>query len=281
MFYASFFFLSQVGQLFSVAEASLNETGGGEGVEVINNDPYDNVPLLGGKFTKGQYTKKIYHLASKVPAIVKWLAPKGSLEILEEAWNAYPYCKTVLTNPGYMKKNFFIKVETYHLPDRGDSENVHELTPEQLKMRKVVKIDIANDSVLPSDYKAHEDPTKFKVRKLISVALTFQQFLFCHLQSKGGRGPLKGTWTKTVEPVMTAYKLVTIEFKWLGLQNKVEKYAMDTERRLFTNFHRQLFCTIDKWIELTMEDIRKLEDKTQEQLDSQRKQGEVRGTKPV
>jgi len=25
------------------------------------------------------------------------LAPKGSLEIHEEAWNAYPYCKTVLT----------------------------------------------------------------------------------------------------------------------------------------------------------------------------------------
>jgi len=251
----------QVGQLFSVAQASLNETGGGEGVEVIKNEPYDNVPLLGGKFTKGQYTKKIYHLASKVPTVVKWIAPKGSLEILEEAWNAYPYCKTVLTNPGYMKDNFFIKVETYHVPDRGDKENVHELPPELLKQRKVVHIDIANDSVLSGDYKAKEDPSKFK--------------------SAGGRGPLNGTWRQTVEPVMTAYKLVSIEFKWLGLQNKVEKYAMETERRLFTNFHRQLFCTIDDWIQLTMEDIRKLEAKTQAELDSQRKKGEVRGTKPV
>ena len=88
------------------------------------------------------------------------IAPKGSLEILEEAWNAYPYCKTVLTNPGkyiicktspnqgsckinfsgYMKGNFFIKVETYHIADRGDSENVHQLTPEQLKMRKVIEL---------------------------------------------------------------------------------------------------------------------------------------------
>lgn len=132
---------------------------------MINNEPYDNVPLLGGKFTKGQYTKKIYHLASKVPAVVKWIVPKGALEILEEAWNAYPYCKTVLTNPGYMKNNFFIKVETYHVADRGDSENVHQLPPEQLKLRKVVKIDIANDSVLSGDYKAHEDPAKFKVRQ--------------------------------------------------------------------------------------------------------------------
>ncbi len=251
----------QVGQLFSVAEASLNETGGGEGVEVLNNEPYNNIPLLGGKFTRGQYTRKIYHLASKVPTVVKWIAPKGSLEILEEAWNAYPYCKTVLTNPGYMKGNFFIKVETYHINDRGETQNAHELTPEQLAMRKVVHIDIANDPVIQSDYKVAEDPARFK--------------------SKGGRGPLKGQWMKTVEPVMTAYKLVTIEFKWLGLQNKVEKYAMDTERRLFTNFHRQLFCTIDRWIELTMEDIRRLEEKTQKELDSQRKTGAVRGTKPV
>ena len=62
---------------------------------------------------------------------------------------------------------------------------------------------------------------------------------------------------------------------------QVEKYAMDTERRLFNNFHRQLFCTIDEWIDLTMGDIRKLEDKTRAELDSQRKEGEVRGTKPV
>jgi hypothetical protein len=35
-------------------------------VEVLKNEPYENVPLLNGKFTKGQYTHKIYHLASKV-----------------------------------------------------------------------------------------------------------------------------------------------------------------------------------------------------------------------
>ena len=56
----------QVAQLYSVAEASKNETGGGEGVEVIKNKPYDDHPLLNGKFTKGQYTYKIYRLESKV-----------------------------------------------------------------------------------------------------------------------------------------------------------------------------------------------------------------------
>ena len=62
----------QMAQLYSVAEASKNETGGGEGVEVLKNEPYDNVPLLNGKFTKGQYTHKIYHLASKVGYLVSF-----------------------------------------------------------------------------------------------------------------------------------------------------------------------------------------------------------------
>ena len=42
-------------------------------------------------------------LLIQVPSWIKMVAPKGSLEIEEEAWNAYPYCKTVLSNPGYMK----------------------------------------------------------------------------------------------------------------------------------------------------------------------------------
>ena len=56
-----------------------------------------------------------------------------------------------------MKDGFFIKVETYHKPGRGDEENVHELTPEQLKLREVIHIDITHDKVSPNDYKPDED----------------------------------------------------------------------------------------------------------------------------
>ena len=140
-----------IGQLYNVAEVSRNETGGGEGVEVLKNEPFENVPLLGGRFSTGQYTKKIYHLASKVPFLVRSLAqslaPSGSLEVHEEAWNAYPYCKTVLTNPGYMKENFVIKIESFYKPSRGEEVNVHELTPEVLKQVEVIQIDIAKDEV--------------------------------------------------------------------------------------------------------------------------------------
>ena len=70
----TFIFQYQVGQLWSVAEASKNETGGGEGIEVRVNEPFDEnnyppeSPLLpltpgGPPLTKGQYTHKVYHLA--------------------------------------------------------------------------------------------------------------------------------------------------------------------------------------------------------------------------
>lgn len=248
----------QVGQLYSVAEVSKNETGGGEGIEVLKNEPFTNYPLLGGKYSAGQYTYKIYHLASKVPAFIRLLAPKGSLEVHEEAWNAYPYCRTVITNPGYMKENFMICIESLHVGDAGDQNNPHELSPEQLKQREIFYIDIANDPVAPADYKESEDPTKFK-----SV--------------KTGRGPLVGDWKKTVQPIMTCYKLVTCEFRWFGLQSRIENFILKSERRLFTIFHRQVVCWLDSWYGLTMQDIREIEDKTKEELDKQRHLGEVRG----
>jgi len=41
----------QVAQLFSVAEASKENTGGGEGIEVLKNEPFTDFPLLGKSFT--------------------------------------------------------------------------------------------------------------------------------------------------------------------------------------------------------------------------------------
>lgn len=65
----------QVAQLYSVAQASKNETGGGEGIEVLKNEPFASTegvqpktPLLNGNYTSGQFTHKIYHLA-------RWAGP--------------------------------------------------------------------------------------------------------------------------------------------------------------------------------------------------------------
>ncbi|XP_071327962.1 phosphatidylinositol transfer protein alpha isoform-like [Trachinotus anak] len=247
----------QVGQLYAVAEASKNETGGGEGVEVLANEPYEK------DGEKGQYTHKIYHLQSKVPGIIRRFAPKDSLEVHEEAWNAYPYCRTILTN-AYMKDNFMIKIETWHKPDMGDQENVHGLDQSSWEATEIVDIDIADRSCISAkDYKPEHDPAIFK-------------------SEKTGRGPLGPDWKKELVnnpncPHMCAYKLVTVKFKWLGLQGKIENMIQKVEKRLFTHFHRQLFCWIDKWIDLSMDDIRRMEEETKNELDEMRKNDEIKG----
>ena len=76
---------------------------------------------------------------------------------------------------------------------------------------------------------------------------------------------------------MCCYKLYKVEFKWRLIQSAVQSLIMKAVRRLLLNFHRQVFCWIDKWHGLTIEDIRKIEDQTKLDLDKQRNEGEVRG----
>lgn len=54
---------------------------------------------------------------------------------------------------------------------------------------------------------------------------------------------------------------------FLQLQSHVLFFLSQQEKRIFTNFHRQLFCWIDRWVGLTMEDIRRMEDETQKELE--------------
>ncbi|KAG0014970.1 hypothetical protein BGZ81_000141 [Podila clonocystis] len=234
----------QVAQLYNVAEMSKAESGGGEGVEIVKNEPYDD-----GK-RQGQYTHKIYHLESKIPYWIRAVLPTGSTKCQEHAWNAFPYCKTVITND-YMQDYFSVTVESMHVDgDRGQLENVLSLTPEILKQREVITIDVATDAksyYLQTFNPAKEDVTVFRSEKAL-------------------RGPLQGEWAKTCDPVMTCYKVVSIEFRSWGIQGKVESYMHSVERDLFTKFHRELFCSMDNWHGVTMETIREMEKRTKEEL---------------
>lgn len=51
-------------------------------------------------------------------------------------------------------------------------------------------------------------------------------------------GPLTGSWRETVEPVMCAYKLVSVHFKWFGLQKMVESYT-HTVRSFWYSFFQK------------------------------------------
>jgi hypothetical protein len=52
----------QVAQLWSTAQVSKENTGGGEGIEVRENKPFENKGDLLPGFNAGQYTHKLYKL---------------------------------------------------------------------------------------------------------------------------------------------------------------------------------------------------------------------------
>lgn len=80
----------RVGQLYTVIQASREESDGSVAVEILANEPYDDEAHQ----RTGQYTHKIYHIGGRCPALIKALAPESALMLEEKAWNAYPYCKT-------------------------------------------------------------------------------------------------------------------------------------------------------------------------------------------
>ncbi|RHY26738.1 hypothetical protein DYB32_007333 [Aphanomyces invadans] len=112
----------QVAQLYMVLDASEKNTKNGEGVEILKNEPYDNsngqlgdispLSLVKIPRNKGQYTLKHYHVKSHIPSYVSAICPEESMVLIEEAWNAYPHCLTVITNGYLAKQKFYISIET-------------------------------------------------------------------------------------------------------------------------------------------------------------------------
>nr|AAH70452.1 Pitpnm2 protein [Mus musculus] len=233
----------RIAQLYMIQKKSRNETHGqGSGVEILENRPYTDGP--GGS---GQYTHKVYHVGMHIPGWFRSILPKAALRVVEESWNAYPYTRTRFTCP-FVEK-FSIDIETFYKTDTGENNNVFNLSPVEKSQLITDIIDIVKDPVPPSEYKTEEDP------KL------FQSVKTC-------RGPLSENWIqeykKRLLPIMCAYKLCKVEFRYWGMQSKIERFIHDTGlRRVMVRAHRQAWCWQDEWYGLTMEKIRELEREVQ------------------
>ncbi|XP_043703800.1 phosphatidylinositol transfer protein 2-like [Telopea speciosissima] len=226
----------QIAQSYMVMKMQQKDTTSNEGVVILENKPFED-----DVFGKGQYTSKIYHLKSKVPTWLSALVPADAFVMQEEAWDAYPRCKTVIKCPYYPK--FLLTIETIHMADNGNSENVHGLSKELLKARKVETIDIASTA---RDYWSN-----FVGSSNINLS---------NFRSKRtARGPLSEGWQGRCDPVMTAYKLVTIDVPFLALKSRLEQAVLLGERALFLESHKNCFAWIDEWFGMTMEQIRECE----------------------
>ncbi|XP_015499294.1 membrane-associated phosphatidylinositol transfer protein 2 isoform X5 [Parus major] len=235
----------RIAQLYMIQKKSREETcGEGSGVEILENRPYVDGP--GGS---GQYTHKVYHIGMHIPSWFRSILPKAALRVEEESWNAYPYTRTRYTCP-FVEK-FSIDIETYYKTDPGDHNNVFNLTAAEKRQTILDPIDIVKDPIPPHEYKVEEDPKLYK-----SV--------------KTKRGPLSEDWIQEYKnnpgkyPIMCAYKLCKVEFRYWGMQSKIERFIHDVGlRKVMVRAHRQAWCWQDEWYGLTIEDIRQLEKEAQ------------------
>ncbi|XP_061758488.1 membrane-associated phosphatidylinositol transfer protein 2-like isoform X6 [Nerophis ophidion] len=238
----------RIAQLYMIQKKSREESSGeGSGVEILKNKPYTDGP--GGS---GQYTHKVYHIGMHIPSWFRSILPKAALRVEEESWNAYPYTRTRYTCP-FVEK-FSIDIETYYLADTGTQADVFNLSAADKRQRTIDPIDIVIESIPPHEYKAEEDPRLYK-------------------SAKTQRGPLKDDWIEDYNsnpgktPIMCAYKLCKVEFRYWGMQSKIERFIHDVGlRKIMVRAHRQAWCWQDEWYGLTMEDIRQLELETQRTL---------------
>ncbi|KAJ4816879.1 hypothetical protein LUZ62_029445 [Rhynchospora pubera] len=226
----------EIGISYTVMKMEQQNTNSQEGVEIVENRPFED-ELLG----KGQFTSKIYHLQSKIPSWLKTFAPPNALIVMEESWCAYPKSKTVIKCPFFNKCS--LTIETVNIADNGSSENVHGLNKEQLAIRQVEYLDISSIS---KDYWSriiganNIDLTNFKSQKT-------------------GRGPLQNGWKDSCKPMATTYKLVTMEAPIWGLGERLEDLLISGERALFLACHRLCFAWIDEWFGMTMDQITEME----------------------
>uniref|UniRef100_A0A8D0H343 Phosphatidylinositol transfer protein membrane associated 2 n=1 Tax=Sphenodon punctatus TaxID=8508 RepID=A0A8D0H343_SPHPU len=236
----------RIAQLYMIQKKSREETcGEGSGVEILENRPYTDGP--GGN---GQYTHKVYHIGMHIPSWFRSILPKAALRVEEESWNAYPYTRTRYTCP-FVEK-FSIDIETFYKADAGDQVNVFSLSPAEKRQTTLDPIDIVKDPIPPHEYKSEEDPKLYK-----SV--------------KTKRGPLSEDWIEEYKNnpgkypvIMCAYKLCKVEFRYWGMQSKIERFIHDVGlRKVMVRAHRQAWCWQDEWYGLTIEDIRQLEKEAQ------------------
>ncbi|XP_075897021.1 cytoplasmic phosphatidylinositol transfer protein 1b [Nelusetta ayraudi] len=227
----------RIGQLYMISKHSCEQSGGGEGVEVVRNEP-DTHPEHG----PGQVTEKRIYLTSKLPSWAKAFIPR-IFYVTEKAWNFYPYTITEYS-VSFLPK-FSIRIETRFENNNGSNDNVFGDTPSPAG--NISFLDILSDPIPEKHYKEKEDLSRWQ-------------------SSKTGRGPLKGGWRDDhgCTPIMCSYKRVQCSFEVYGFQSRTEEFIHKNIRDILLVGHRQAVAWLDEWHGLSLEEVREYEQEMQE-----------------
>lgn len=265
----------RTGQLYCIGKASFEETKkakGKEGVDIVENFAYETSHFKknGGKENENEnyksvenqnsqdlnsndikkyekrYTYKIFNMVNKMPEILqKWFSGSNKGKMHEACWNEFPFSKTVITNPDYMKDNFECIVETEHRDmDAGEIKNIHNINESDWSNTSVVHVHLDTKTTNEKAQSNYEIDNPF-----VKVSTKHPDIL-----------PLDKDWRNKIinsgqHRYMCIYKLVTVKFKWWGLQSIMEKVMLGEQEKMIRAFHRYILCEIDNWGGMTSEDL--------------------------
>ncbi|ETW03941.1 hypothetical protein H310_04356 [Aphanomyces invadans] len=222
-----------------------------DNVRVLKNEPYDNrdghlglTSTVSGQpipRTHGQCTVKCYTFED-VPAMLSALLPHGHTTLVEETWNSYPTSTSYLTSASSLISNskFVVTCESVHLPGYCEHENALGLSKEDLHRRTVQVLHIHRPLHPTQTLNSPWDPSTYTC-------------------TKSGRGPLTDGWELRQSPAMTVYKVMRIQFDYVGVRHKMERVICDHLEAVLHRSMRRLQCMSHRWYNLSMADIRILE----------------------
>merc|ERR1711879_574686 len=184
----------------------------------------------------------------------KWFG-KNSLKFIEHAWFAYPYMETKSHNMEKPDKVEFVFQSMHFDEDKGrlekptyiwDSE--HLKNKNSFKGVTQIEIDITEKMKKLKKF----DPTQVK-------------------SEKAGIGPLpqsqkKKPWYEQFEgTTMCCYKFSKTRFDIMFGGTMEKKFAKQQDFT-FKKFHKMIYCLMDEWWDMTLEEILQYEDDVNKEL---------------
>lgn len=182
--------------------------------------------------------------------------PNADQLLLEQAWNGFPHhCLTVYESP-FFGNSFHLSIESQYVQENRWQENALRLKDEELASREVVVLNIASEKHLrmtpDTDVRAFES-------------------------KKGDRPVLDedGVWMRQGSPMVHCYKVCRLDISAKSLPgSRIEswghKHGLEAS---FLRYNRQVFCWMDSWLGLKINDVDGFDDNFLEARHEQQRPG--------
>lgn len=244
----------EIGYRYTDAKMKLEQTGDNKGCLNIMYNEGIHCEQLGGD---SDAITNVLNLSSQIPYYLN-NSRYGNTEVFIHSYRIFPKNYAEYSEPEFMKQHFYIINNGIVLDDNGNSDNALNLTGEKLTNRVIEIIDIRNTALNYYDKDMSEDPAT------------------CALASRNSE-LLPENWMETETNIVTSYQFNDILYLHFSLQGMGEKNIQTALRRILQVFHRKMYCWMDEWKNMTLNEVKIYEKQVFEKLNIKIREPEFSG----